>query len=240
MAGERPTPFDALTHHPNVDRLVPPRLQVGDDVAMGRRKKRSSVVAPIDRPKAALSSLQDQAQTFVAQAESPIQIGDALRTRATPPRYDAHQEYAAAERAAEPASGSGLCWMLPAVRAWPELRSRMAMLLASRGDSSRWLRYQALAAAHAGDTATLTRLDRWLSVAIDSATGTRLAELLAERARVAALRGNGDEAIELLQQAFAHNKAFDAYVHTDPSFETIWSDVRFNRLLVTPDDARHF
>ena len=75
----------------------------------------------------------------------------------------------------------------------------MATLLASPGDSARWLRYQALAAAHAGDTATLTRLDRWSSIVIDRASGTPLAELLAERARVAALRGNGGEAIDLLR-----------------------------------------
>ena len=112
----------------------------------------------------------------------------------------------------------------------------MATLLASPGDSARWLRYQALAAAHAGDTATLTRLDRWSSIVIDRASGTPLAELLAERARVAALRGNGGEAIALLRQAFAHNRAFDAYVHTDPSLETIWSDPRFVRRLVAVDD----
>jgi serine/threonine-protein kinase len=150
----------------------------------------------------------------------------------------------AAERDTESASGlntgtgtlsNALCFMLAAVRAWPELRSRMATLLASSGDSSRWLRYQALAAAHAGDTATLTRLDRRLSVAIDRASGAALADLLAERARVAALRGNRGEAIEFLGQAFAHNKAFDAYLHTDPSFETIWSDPRFARFLVGVD-----
>lgn len=141
-----------------------------------------------------------------------------------------------AESRAEERSGGELCWMLASVRAWPELSSRVATLLASSGDSSRWLRYEALAAAHSGDTATLTRLDRRLSAAIDRASGGPVAELLAERARVAALRGNSGEAIDLLQQAFAHNKAFDAYVHTDPSFETIWSDPRFARLLVAVDD----
>lgn len=141
----------------------------------------------------------------------------------------------AAERSAEPASGSALCFLLAAVRAWPELRSRITMLLASKGDSSRWLRYQALAASHAGDTATLTRLDRHLSDAIDRASGGPLGELLAERARVAALRGSRGEAIDLLAQAFARNKAFDGYLHTDPSFETIWSDPRFARLLVATD-----
>jgi hypothetical protein len=141
----------------------------------------------------------------------------------------------AAERGAEPASGLGLCFILESVRAWPELRSRVATLLASSGDSSRWLRYEAVAAAHAGDTATLTRLDRRLSVAIDRASDPALAELLAERARVAALRGNGDEAVDLLRQAFAHNKVFDAWLHTDPSFETIWSDPRFARLLAPVD-----
>jgi TolB-like protein len=141
-----------------------------------------------------------------------------------------------AEGGAEEASTGRLCWMLASVRAWPELRSRVATLLASSGDSSRWLHYEALAAAHGGDTATLTRLDRRLRVEIDRASGAPFAELLAERARVAALRGNDDEAIDLLRQAFARNKAFDPYAHTDPSFETIWSDPRFARLLVAGDD----
>jgi DNA-binding SARP family transcriptional activator/TolB-like protein len=136
----------------------------------------------------------------------------------------------AAERGAEASSENDVCWMLASVRAWPELRSRVAALLASSNDSSRWLRYEALAAAHAGDTATLSRLDRRLSVAIDHASGAALAELLAERARVATLRGRRAEAIDLLGQAFAHNKAFDALMHTDPSFESIWSDPRFARL----------
>jgi hypothetical protein len=142
----------------------------------------------------------------------------------------------AVERHARQASGVDLCWLLASVRAWPELHSQVAMLLASSGDSSRWLRYEALAAAHEGDTATLTRLDRRLSVTIDRASGGPLAELLAERARVAALRGNSGEAIDLLRQAFAHNKAFDGLVHTDPSFETIWSDPGFAHLLVAVDD----
>jgi hypothetical protein len=141
----------------------------------------------------------------------------------------------AAERGAETPSGGDLCWMLAAVRAWPELRSRVATLLASSGDSLRWLRYEALAAAHSGDAPTLSRLDRRLSVAIDGASGVVLADLLAERARVAALRGNGGEAVDLLGQAFAHNKAFDGLVHTDPSFETIWSDRRFTRLVAPVD-----
>jgi len=141
----------------------------------------------------------------------------------------------ASERA-DSASSVGLCRMLTAVRAWPDLRSRVAMQLASSGDSSRWLRYEALAAAHSGDTATLSRLDRRLSAAIDRASGVALGELLAERARVAALLGNRDEAVDLLRKAFSHNKAFDAWLHTDPSFETIWSDARFARLLVAVDD----
>ena len=141
----------------------------------------------------------------------------------------------AVDRGAEHPSGAELCWLLASVRAWPELRSQVATMLAASSDSSRWLRYEALAAAHAGDTATLTRLDRRLRAAIDRAFGYTLPELLAERARVAALRGHGGEAVDLLGQAFAHNKAFDALVHTDPSFETIWADPRFARLLAAVD-----
>ena len=142
----------------------------------------------------------------------------------------------AAERGAEPNSGFGLSWMLASVRAWPELRSRVVTLLASTSaDSARWLRYEALAAAHVGDTATLTRLDRRLRVAIDRASDAALGELLGERARIAALRGSGGEALDLLRQAFSHNKAFDVFVHTDPSFETIWSEPGFAHLLVGRD-----
>jgi len=141
----------------------------------------------------------------------------------------------AVDRGAKRASGIELCWLLASVRAWPELRSQVATMLAASGDSSRWLRYEALAAAHAGDTATLTRLDRRLRVAIDRASGSALPDLLAERARVAALRGHRGEAVDLLGQAFAHNKAFDALVHTDPSFETLWPDPRFARLLAAVD-----
>jgi DNA-binding SARP family transcriptional activator/TolB-like protein len=142
----------------------------------------------------------------------------------------------AAERGAERNSGFGLSWMLASVRAWPELRSRVATLLASTStDSARWVRYEALAAAHVGDTATLTRLDRRLRVAIDRASDAPLGELLGERARIAALRGSSGEALDLLRQAFSHNKAFDVFIHTDPSLETIWSEPGFARLLVAAD-----
>src|SRR5262249_38956739 len=50
------------------------------------------VVVQIDRPEAALPALQDQAQTLVAQAVFP-KVGEVLRTRATPARYDAYREY---------------------------------------------------------------------------------------------------------------------------------------------------
>jgi len=51
------------------------------------------VVAAVGRPEAALPSLQDQAQTLVAQAAFPLRRGYMLRTRSSPPRYDAYREY---------------------------------------------------------------------------------------------------------------------------------------------------
>ncbi len=66
--------------------------RLSDATSDGQEWTFKPVAVPIDRPEAARLSLQDQARTLVAQAAFP-QIGDMLRTRATPLRYDAYREY---------------------------------------------------------------------------------------------------------------------------------------------------
>jgi DNA-binding SARP family transcriptional activator len=140
----------------------------------------------------------------------------------------------AAERDSTPVVPYDLSWMLAAVRAWPQLGARidrLERLAHTTTESSRSLCYRGLVAGHAGDTATVRRIDGELAARLDRAGEETAGDLFADRARLAAVLGQRDRAIDLLRQAFAHHVRFEVYLHSDPAFETIWSDPRFKQLM---------
>jgi tetratricopeptide (TPR) repeat protein len=98
---------------------------------------------------------------------------------------------------------------------WDEARAGYQHLLA--GDSTSLKAHAALGAlaVRRGDLAEADRMDAWLAGRPHSANATY------SRARLAALRGDGKRAVELLRQAFDQGLKWRMYLHLDPDFESL-------------------
>jgi serine/threonine-protein kinase len=98
---------------------------------------------------------------------------------------------------------------------WDEARAGYEHLLA--GDSTSLKAHAALGAlaVHRGDLAEANRMDAWLAGRSHSADATY------SRARLAALRGDAERAVELLRQAFDQGLRHRMYLHLDPDFESL-------------------
>ena len=98
---------------------------------------------------------------------------------------------------------------------WNEARAGYQHLLA--GDSTSLKAHAALGAlaVRRGDQAEADRMEAWL------ASRRRSADATYARARLAALRGDGKRAVELLRQAFDQGLRWRMYLHLDPDFESL-------------------
>jgi tetratricopeptide (TPR) repeat protein len=98
---------------------------------------------------------------------------------------------------------------------WDEARAGYQHLLA--GDSNSLKAHAALGAlaVRRGDLAEADRMDAWLASRSSSANATYA------RARLAALRGDGKRAVELLRQAFDQGLRGRMFLHLDPDFESL-------------------
>jgi hypothetical protein len=97
---------------------------------------------------------------------------------------------------------------------WDEARAGYEHLLAE--DSASVKAHAALGAlaVRRGDQAEAKRMDAWL--ALRTNPGSSYA-----RARLAALRGDRDEAVRLVRQALQHGLRGLMFLHLDPDFESL-------------------
>lgn len=111
-------------------------------------------------------------------------------------------------------------------REWTEARERFGALLEEVPDNVTYRGMTALAAGHAGDTATARAL------LVESFPGEP-GEHTAYRARLAALRGDADETAALLGLAFAQGVGGWAWIHESgyDDFAPVASDTRIARLV---------
>ncbi len=111
-------------------------------------------------------------------------------------------------------------------RAWTEARERFGALLDEVPDNDTYRGMTALAAGHAGDTATARAL---LEETFPGGPG----EHTAYRARLAALQGDADETAALLGLAFAQGVNGWAWIHESgyDDFAPVGSDPRIARLV---------
>ena len=63
----------------------------------------------------------------------------------------------------------------------------------------------------------------------------RRPKLLFDRARIAAMLGDRDAAIELLRESFARGLPYNAYLHTDAAFSAMHDYDPFMRLIAPKD-----
>ena len=138
------------------------------------------------------------------------------------------------ERARE-AKGFGLTWVLYSIQAWPELEARVTQLAHDAPNDPRWIGYQGLIAAHRGDTTSARRAERSLAAfpLPPNPPPGAIGFFLQGRARIAAMLGDREGAVELLSRALANGARFTVYLHTEPAFASLRGYPPFTRL-VTP------
>jgi len=122
---------------------------------------------------------------------------------------------------------------------WVEARTVVQHIIATapasaRGDPEIWSRgaqsYLGGIAAHLGDRREMDRVDRWLA----SRTGPYLAGVPTfDRARIAAIRGDRERAVALIQLAI--DQGYPLFrrslgLHFDPDFKTLWGYPPFEDL----------
>ena len=126
----------------------------------------------------------------------------------------------------------GLAWILYSVGAWQELETRLARLTREAPDDLRWIGLSGLVAANKGDTSRARAADDRLEAMLRSERiPSRRANLLYERARIAAMIGERDATVDLLRQAFASGFGYNIYLHTEPAFASVRSYAPFVRVI---------
>lgn len=135
----------------------------------------------------------------------------------------------------------GPAWVLFNAGAWKELDERVQEFRKLEPAESRWIVFQGLIAAHNGDRKVAMSVDSLLQSLTQRSLdrkpkGMPVPLTLFHRAEIAALLGDRDRAIDLLGSAFANRLRYNIYVHSDPSFASLWKDPRFIRLMA-PRDA---
>ena len=129
----------------------------------------------------------------------------------------------------------GPAWMLYLAQAWPELAEHVEYLEKSAPQHPRTIIYRGVVAAHGGDRvramiadSLIQRLGKpqppgkpWLPPDL----------ALYYRSEIAALLGDRDRAVGLLQDAFADGLRYTIYLHASPAWASIRSDPRFIRIM---------
>jgi serine/threonine protein kinase/tetratricopeptide (TPR) repeat protein len=98
---------------------------------------------------------------------------------------------------------------------WDEARAGYQHMLADDSTSIKAHAALGALAVRRGDPAEADRMDTWLASRSSSANATYA------RARLAALRGDGKRAVELLRQAFDQGLKGRMFLHLDPDFESL-------------------
>jgi serine/threonine protein kinase/tetratricopeptide (TPR) repeat protein len=126
------------------------------------------------------------------------------------------------------ASRYGLARALHAAERWKEARPVFTKLAAEHPDSLAYQGYAGALAARAGDRVAAGRI----SEALGRTTGKYLLGAPTfNRARIAALLGDRDGALELLRRAFAEGKPFDLSVHQEMDLEPLRGYPPFEELV---------
>jgi tetratricopeptide (TPR) repeat protein len=110
---------------------------------------------------------------------------------------------------------------------WNEARAGYEHLLARDTASVKAHAALGALAVRRGDLAEADRMDAWLATRTADAGATR------SRARLAALRGDGERAVALLRQAFEQGLIYRMFLHLDPDFESL-RDYPPYRTLIQP------
>jgi hypothetical protein len=130
----------------------------------------------------------------------------------------------------------GPAWFLYTAGAWPELAERVKEFRKAEPNSSFWLVFEGISAAHDGNRKTAMLADSVLQLVAKPGGDKRYGRMplplsLYHRAEIAALLGDRDRAIGLLGDAFANRLRYNTYVHSDQAFASIRKDLRYVRLM---------
>ena len=122
----------------------------------------------------------------------------------------------------------GLARMLYVAGRWREARSAFARLATERPEVAAYQGYQGAAAARRGDRQEAERIfTRLASLKTPHLRGTHTFW----RARIAALLGRPEEAVELLRDAFQQGQIYGAELHTITDFESLRDHPAYKELL---------
>jgi TolB-like protein len=113
------------------------------------------------------------------------------------------------------------------LKRWDEAAALYSRMLAA--DSTSELAHEGLGAtaAHRNDRAEAGRIEQWLA----THPSRELGRSTYARARIAALLGDADRALTLLQQSFDEGLVNRMYIHTDPDLESLQDRPAYRRLL---------
>ena len=111
---------------------------------------------------------------------------------------------------------------------WDEAESIFKQLVAESPDNFNYRGYLGQIAAHIGDRHTAETVSDWLK---NLTQPYLLGNNTYQRARIAAVLGDKEEAVSLLKAALLEGMGLDMGVHTDPDLETLWDYPPFVELM---------